>query len=496
LGARLGEFVKSAPGHSKPKLEVVGYSAGGGDGVLQNSGPYSYPIYALKFGDPKDDPQYKKHRILVEANIHGNELAGNEAILEVVGRLIQKENWGQSDAEKILDNCIIWFLPMLNPDGAHWNEQDGNQRVSRRQNYQPWNPVAYGLPAGTLAYGGYSANARGYDINRDYWYDLSVVDANGNLNLAWLTDPALGFPKGVDGTNQFGYFLTPEARAWAKVFNELKPEFLIALHHQGSTVVNKRETSEPGVYEADLVQIALLGQAILNTGGSDGLGNIITPYRMPLNNPHYSQYSTLDMGQKVVLNAVDKVRDFPGVFARYTQNSTAQSPSCSQGVAGVNGCGIMLMEARLQGTTKGLWTQAEIIADVCWATFLAYADKSIYDIDIGPTDSWDMGANYNAIPVQQSVRAPSTTTTTTPSGPQVIKVKNTTMKQWNIVVKDEFGNEVQTGLIKNGQTWTSSTLAPGWYIVRATEKQGALIHTAGFNMPDCAGDTVLEIKFY
>ncbi|NLG67732.1 MAG: T9SS type A sorting domain-containing protein [Actinobacteria bacterium] len=257
-----------------------------------------------------------------------------------------------------------------------------------------------------------------------------------------------------------------------------------------------RETAEPGVYEADLVQMALLGQAILNTGGPDGLGNVITPYRKPLNNPHYSQYSTLEMGQKVVLNTVDKVRDFPGVFARYCENSAAHSPSCSQGCADVNGCGIMLIECRQQGTEKGLWTQAKVIADIFWATFLAYADNSIYDIDIGPTDSWDMGANYNAIPVQQSVRAPATTTTTTPPGPPVIKVKNTTNKQWNIVVKDELGNEVQTGLVKNGQTWTSSNLGPGWYMVRATEKNTANTRTAGFNMPDCSGNTVLEIRFY
>ena len=80
--------------------------------------------------------------------------------------------------------------------------------------------------------------------------------------------------------------------------------------------------------------MALLGQAILITGATDGLGNTITPLDKPLNNPNYTQYNTLQMGQKVALNVYDKVGGrFAGVFARYCADSAAQSPSCSLSAA-------------------------------------------------------------------------------------------------------------------------------------------------------------------
>ena len=234
--------------------------------MIADSGATRYPIYCLKFGDPKDDPNYTKHRIFVEANVHGNELSGNEAIVSMAQYLAQG---GNKDVKEVLDNCIIWFMPMFNPDGAMWDVQDGNDRVPRRYNNQPWNPVAFGLAAGTSSESGYNTNAQGFDVNRDFWYDLSKVDANGGLNLTWLDDPALGFPRGTAGNarSQFGYFLTPEARTWVKLFNELQPEFLIACHHEGTDVAGTPETTPvDGVYSGDLVQVALLGQAILNSG--------------------------------------------------------------------------------------------------------------------------------------------------------------------------------------------------------------------------------------
>ena len=119
------------------------------------------------------------------------------------------------------------------------------------------------------------------------------------------------------------------------------------------------------------------------------------------------------MGQKVVLNVYDKVGGhFAGVFGRYCADSAAQSPSCSQGCADVNGCGIMLMEVRNQGTQKAMGMQINILENNMWETFKAYADDSIYTIDIGAKNSWDIGANYEAIPVQASVRNPHQTTTT------------------------------------------------------------------------------------
>ena len=208
-------------------------------------------------------------RIFVEANVHGGELAGNEAIVEMVQYLAMS---GNKEVKDVLDNCVIWFMPMFNPDGAMWPTQLGGDRAPRRQNWQPWNAMAFGLQAGTPpANRLHDSNAQGFDVNRDFWYDLSEVNADGSLNLAWLDDPNLHFPKGADLTNQFGYFLTPEARTWVKLFKGLTPEFLIALHHQGTN-----EAGDTG----EMVQMALLGQAIGNWGAATATATRSTRLRL------------------------------------------------------------------------------------------------------------------------------------------------------------------------------------------------------------------------
>ena len=142
----------------------------------------------------------------------------------------------------------------------------------------------------------YNRNAQGFDVNRDFWYDLSRVDGNGNLDLAWLQSVA-SFPNGPDTTHsiEFGYFLNPEARAWVKLFNELTPEFLFACHHEGTN-----EAGDTG----EMVQVALLGQACGIWGAWDGQGNLISWEGKPVNNSEYTGFTgdVFELGQKVVLN--------------------------------------------------------------------------------------------------------------------------------------------------------------------------------------------------
>jgi len=371
-------------------VELAGWSAGGGSGLTATD--KSFPIWVVKFGEP----DATKHEILVEANVHGNELAGNQAIVNMIQYLAMSNN---KEVREVLDKDVIWFLPMFNPDGAMWPTQLGEDRAPRRQNWQPWDAAAFGLPSGTSCESGYSSGARGFDVNRDFWYDLDVVNTDGSLDLTWLVDPSLHFPRGADGTNQFGYFLTPEARTWAKLFKELTPEFLIALHHQGTN-----EAGDTG----EMVQVALLGQAIGNWGAGDGNGNWIYPSEH-VNNWENTGFTgnVLELGQKVVLNVYEKNGGkFPGVFARYASDATAHSPSCSQGCANVNGCGIMLNEVRNQGTQKAMGMQIKILENNMWETFKAFADDSIYGVEIGPENSYGIGANYEVIPVQQRVANP------------------------------------------------------------------------------------------
>jgi len=268
-----------------------------------------------------------------------------------------------------LEKCTIWFLPMLNPDGA-MRTVDG-KREPWRYNSMGWDPTAYNLPAGTPAPPAYYPVQVGYDLNRDFHYNLDfVLDGSIPTTLAEYlgTIPSHADYKG----GEFGFFVTPEARTWVKVFKELMPEFMISCHHQGSYVAGDGN---------ELVQVALLGQAVKDDGSTDGFGENI---------PVSADVITL--GKKVVVNTYEKLGgQFPGAFARYIENERAHSPRCSQATAMYNDCGIMLWEARNQGTQKAFGMQVKLLEKAMWETFRAFATESIYDVNVNV---------YEEIPIQ------------------------------------------------------------------------------------------------
>lgn len=348
----LGKALFDIEARSKGRLDVeqVGVSAGG------------YPIWIAKFGEPSPD----KHGILVEANIHGNELAGNQASVEMIKYLAMSNNKEVLDT---LEKCTIWFLPMLNPDGAMY-AVDG-ERTPRRYNTMGWDPLWYGLPVDTPAPPAYFASRVGYDINRDFHYDLDFV-----LGLDKLAEYKGTVLPGAVG--EFGFYVTPEARTWVRVFKALMPEFMISCHHQGTNVAGD---------STDMVQVAILGQAVRDTGAYDGYGNLI-----PMDP------AVITLGKKVTVNTWLEVGgEFAGVFGRYCSNYDAHSPRCSQACAMYNGCGIMLCEVRNQGTQKAFGMQVKILEKTMWETFRAFATESIYDVDV---------SLYEQIPIQERINNP------------------------------------------------------------------------------------------
>lgn len=114
------------------------------------------------FGDDVKMP------IFVQANIHGNEEEGTEAILQVIRDMVTLPR-GESDiVDRLLDDVILVVVPMENPDGRL---------------------------AGTRA------NGNGFDMNRDWLVQSqSEVRASAKFQLEWLAPVGLDMHGYVDPT--------------------------------------------------------------------------------------------------------------------------------------------------------------------------------------------------------------------------------------------------------------------------------------------------------
>ena len=145
LAKRLQNFERSA--NAKMKLKIAGYSNLAPDGY-QTEADKGEPIYLAKFGD--NDPN--KKRILITAQIHGNEQIGAEATTD----LIQKLSSNGKEVSEILENVSIWIMPRINPEGAD-NQYEGRWYPTR-YTHQTWLPENIGLPTNTIAPWYYNEN--------------------------------------------------------------------------------------------------------------------------------------------------------------------------------------------------------------------------------------------------------------------------------------------------------------------------------------------------
>ncbi|HZB03195.1 MAG TPA: M14 family zinc carboxypeptidase, partial [Actinomycetota bacterium] len=116
--------------------------------------------------------QNVKLPIFIEANIHGGEEEGTDAIMQVIRDLVTLP-YGTNDAvDDILDHAILVVIPTTNPDGR---------------------------TAGTRA------NNNGFDMNRDFLVQSQIeVKANIAFQLEWLAPVGLAMhgyvnPTLVDG---------------------------------------------------------------------------------------------------------------------------------------------------------------------------------------------------------------------------------------------------------------------------------------------------------
>jgi predicted deacylase len=176
--------------------------------------------------------------VLVQSEIHGNEKHGTRALLNIVRTL------GNNSARSREAREAITFvaIPLLNADGG---------AIPRRTNVMSWAAVMAlhpQLSATPRAWYHSLAGGGGFDINRDFRADLDYEPSSSDL-------PGTG--------TQFGFWLTPEARAVREVYRRLENEhgrvhYFVDLHNQapcpGHGLPNLVDIDEPssaaGTYEA------------------------------------------------------------------------------------------------------------------------------------------------------------------------------------------------------------------------------------------------------
>ncbi|WP_318397587.1 M14 family zinc carboxypeptidase [Plantactinospora sp. KLBMP9567] len=149
--------------------------------------------------------------VLIQSQIHGNEMNGTVALLETLKKL------GDNSARsaEIRKAVTVVAVPRLNADGGE---------LDTRQNATSWDDVVADFPqlAGVQPAWNYNSRLGGFDVNRDFNPDLDYVPQPGD------------FP---GNSASVGWYVTHEAQTVREVYRGLEREFgtvdvFVDLHNQ------------------------------------------------------------------------------------------------------------------------------------------------------------------------------------------------------------------------------------------------------------------------
>ncbi len=146
-------------------------------------------IYSLKIG-------FGKTKVLLWSQMHGNESTATQAIFDILNFFSNPQNL-QQEADNILKKCTLYFLPMLNPDGAEnytrRNAQgiDINRDALRLEAYE--SKILMNIRDKINAEFGFNLH------DQDVWY--SAGDTKFPASISFLA-PAYNFEKRINNTRK------------------------------------------------------------------------------------------------------------------------------------------------------------------------------------------------------------------------------------------------------------------------------------------------------
>jgi len=340
----------------KMELEIVGYSDAPVNDLTAENG---YPLYLAKFGGKEEG----KVRVFITTQIHGNEVLGTEAAVELMQKLVA----GGKEVDEILDKVSIWIMPRINPDGSMY-QRDGKW-YPIRQCLQAWDPTAIGLPAGTKAPWYYNSSVKGYDQNRDY-------NPNTNFRIEdyapAVVAAALNDRINMNNSDHGGFYVNPEARIVTSVFREFEPDVYFDIHHRGFNALTDEDIRSVSI------QVA---------------ADVADPYFDEFSGEHFSvDDNVLTLAKQVNAlgwMALQKGFSSFGAIQKYPK---VNLPGTALGAFALNDTSIMLIE--IKGQTQNLGQKQngmlkQTVKESVFEILKGLADGSVYEID---------PAIYDAIP--------------------------------------------------------------------------------------------------
>lgn len=136
-------------------------------------------------GDPIEARRLGRPVVFVQANIHGGEVEGKEALQALIRDLAFERS------PNVLDSLVLLVVPIYNADG---NERFGPQERNRSSQHGP-------------AMVGERANAQGLDLNRDY-VKAQAPETRAALTLFERWDPDVFVDLHTTNGSYHGYALT------------------------------------------------------------------------------------------------------------------------------------------------------------------------------------------------------------------------------------------------------------------------------------------------
>lgn len=153
------------------------------------------PIWLLTLSNRKNGDDTQKPALWVDANIHATEITGTTCVLYAAYHLLK----GYPEDERIrrlLDHCVFYFAPRINPDGAALAMADSPRYLRSGVRPYPWLERDEGLHI--------------QDINGDgKILQMRIFDPNGDWKVSSL-DPRLLQKRSPDEQGGTYYRLLPE----------------------------------------------------------------------------------------------------------------------------------------------------------------------------------------------------------------------------------------------------------------------------------------------
>ena len=184
------------------RVESIGTTAFGRD------------IMMLTLGNP-DSP----NRIWVDGGIHGREYMGAQVILSQVEFILQNEKDGRFrgwEVSALLENCGVYIVPMLNPDGVMLSQQGVFSAP------EAFREELAAMNGGSQNFSRWKANGRGVDLGCNFDARWEFIEGK----------PAPG-PMGYKGTAPFS---EAESRAVQDYLADRPMGITLSYHGAGAEV--------------------------------------------------------------------------------------------------------------------------------------------------------------------------------------------------------------------------------------------------------------------